>query len=110
MVKSFSEIGSYQMIFYIEDKKKLIILRDQYLKELYKVDQEGSSQLLETLREYLIQNGNMLQTAKNLFIHRNTLQYRIDRIKTIANIDINDFNIKRDLLNAFIILDIIPFS
>ena len=108
-VKRFPDIGSYQMIFYIEDKKKLILFRDYYLVELYKVDQEGSSQLLETLQEYLVQNGNMLQTAKKLFIHRNTLQYRMDRIKAITNIDFNDFVIRRDLLNAFIILDMIPF-
>lgn len=109
MVKSFSEIGSYQMMFYIEDKKKLLPFRDRYLKELYKVDLEYSSQLLETLREYLIQNGNMLQTAKNLFIHRNTLQYRMDRIKAITNMELNDFIVRRDLINAFIILDILPF-
>lgn len=110
MVKGFSDVGSYQMIFYIEDKKKLLDFRNHYLVELYKVDQESSSQLLETLREYLIQNGNMLQTAKKLFIHRNTLQYRMDKIKAIINIDFNDFIIRRDLQNAFMILDMIPFS
>jgi hypothetical protein len=109
LVMNFSDIGSYQFLYYIEDKQKLIQFRDHYLKELYKVDQETSSQLLESLREYLIQNGNMLQTAKKLFIHRNTLQYRIDRIKVISNLDLNDFNTRRDLMNAFLILDIIPF-
>ena len=109
-VKSFSDIGSYQMIFHIEDRGKLINFRDKYLKELYEIDKERSSQLLETLREYLINDGNILQTSKKLYIHRNTLQYRMDRIKEILNVDISDFNIKRDLLNAFMILDIFPFS
>ena len=108
--KSFYDIGSYQMIFYIKDKKNLILFRDQYLKKLYEADQEGSPQLLETLREYLIQNGNMSQTSKKLFIHRNTLQYRMEKIEAITNKDINDFNIKRDFLNAFMILDMFPFS
>lgn len=108
--KSFSDIGSYQMIFHIEDKEKLILYRDRYLKKLYEVDQEGSSQLLETLREYLIQNGNVMQTSKQLFIHRNTLQYRIDKVSTIIDRDINDFNVRRDLQNAFLILDVFPFA
>ena len=98
------------MIFHIEDRGKLINFRDKYLKELYEIDKERSSQLLETLREYLINDGNILQTSKKLYIHRNTLQYRMDRIKEILNVDISDFNIKRDLLNAFMILDIFPFS
>lgn len=107
--KSFDDIGSYQMIFYIKDKKSLISFRDQYLEKLYEADQKGSPQLLETLREYLIQNGNMSQTSKKLFIHRNTLQYRMEKIRAITNMDIDDFNIKRDFLNAFMILDIFPF-
>ena len=82
------------MIFHIEDRGKLINFRDTYLKELYEIDKERSSQLLETLREYLINDGNILQTSKKLYIHRNTLQYRMDRIKEILNVDISDFNIK----------------
>ena len=110
MVKSFSHIGSYRMMFYVEDNRKMILLRDQYLKKLYETDIEGSSQLLETLREYFIQGGNILQTSKNLFIHRNTLQYRLDRIETIIMMDINDFNVKRDFYNAFMILEMFPFE
>lgn len=109
-VMSFSHIGSYQMIYYIEDKKKIISLRDFYLKKLHDVDLESSYSLLETLREYLIQNGNMLQTAKKLIIHRNTLIYRMEKIKKIINLDFNDYNVRRDLQNAFMILDMIPFS
>ncbi|SHJ85688.1 PucR C-terminal helix-turn-helix domain-containing protein [Dethiosulfatibacter aminovorans DSM 17477] len=110
MVKSFSDIGSYRMMFYVEDNRKMVLLRNQYLKKLYETDLEGSSQLLETLREYLIQGGNILQTSKNLFIHRNTLQYRLEKIEAITMMDINEFNIKRDFFNAFMILDMFPFE
>lgn len=110
MTKCFSDIGSYQLLFYVEDKKKLVSFRDQYLKRLYEADKESSSQLMSTLREYLIQDGNMLQTAKKLFVHRNTLQYRMERIGGITSMDISNFNTKRDFLNAFMILDMFPFS
>jgi hypothetical protein len=109
-VMSFSHIGSYQMIYYIEDKKKLTFFRDFYLKKLYDIDLEGSYSLLDTLREYLVQNGNMLQAAKKLIIHRNTLIYRMERIKQIIGLDVNEYNVRRDLQNAFMILDMIPFS
>ncbi|MFV0516408.1 MAG: PucR family transcriptional regulator [Aminipila sp.] len=106
---SFSELGGYQLVFFVENQKDLVTFRDQYLKKLYEADQESSSRLLDTLREYLIQGGNAQQTAKKMFIHRNTLQYRMERIGAITNKNINDFNIKRDFLNAFMILDIFPF-
>lgn len=108
--KSFSDIGSYQMLFYVEDKAKLQIFRDQYLKRLHEADQEGSSQLMETLHEYLIQGGNMMQTSKLLFIHRNTLQYRLERIETITGRDINDFRVRRDFINAFLVHDLFPYN
>ena len=108
--KSFSDIGSYQMLFYVEDKAKLQMFRDQYLKRLHEADQEGSSQLMETLHEYLIQGGNMMQTSKLLFIHRNTLQYRLERIETITGRDINDFRVRRDFINAFLVHDLFPYN
>ena len=107
---SFAEIGSYQMLFYVEDKAKLQMFRDRHLKTLYEIDKDSTSQLLETLHEYLIQDGNMMQTSKKLFIHRNTLQYRLDRIKSITDCDIEDFNTRRDFINAFMICDIFPFA
>ena len=108
--KSFSDIGSYQMLFYVEDKAKLQMFRDQYLKRLHEADQEGSSQLMETLHEYLVQGGNMMQTSKLLFIHRNTLQYRLERIETITGRDINDFRVRRDFINAFLVHDLFPYN
>lgn len=107
---SFQDIGSYQMLFYIDDKNFLLRFRDQQLKSLYDCDQNRTSQLLETLRVYLSCGGNMLRTADALYIHRNTLQYRIDRISQITGKNPNDMETRRDFLNAFMILSIYPFE
>lgn len=39
--------------------------------------------LLETLKSYLAHNGNASETAQNLFIHRSTLLYRVEKIETL---------------------------
>lgn len=106
----FGDIGSYQMLFYVEDKAKLRVLRDRFLKKLNEADKDSSSQLMDTLREYLTQDGNMMQTSKKLFIHRNTLQYRLERIKSITDFNIEDFHTRRDFINAFMICDLFPFE
>lgn len=106
----FGDIGSYQMLFYVEDKAKLRVFRDRFLKKLNEADKDSSSQLMDTLCEYLIQDGNMMQTSKKLFIHRNTLQYRLERIKSITDFDIEDFHTRRDFINAFMICDLFPFE
>ncbi|QFK73098.1 sugar diacid utilization regulator [Pradoshia sp. D12] len=47
----------------------------------------SSPELLETLQIYINKNGNMTLTSKELHIHRNTLQYRLDKIKEITSKD-----------------------
>ena len=44
---------------------------------------------LVTLESYFEHNGNMTQTAEALFIHRNTLIYRLERIAEIADLDLD---------------------
>ena len=107
--KHFSDIGSYQILFYTEDKAKLLVFRDRYLKKLYEADLESASQLMETLHTFLLQGGNMMQTSKTLFIHRNTLQYRLERIETVTGRNINEYQVRRDFVNAFLIHDLFPY-
>lgn len=46
--------------------------------------------LLDTLKTYINHNGNPTNTAQALMIHRNTLYYRLDRIKQLTGKDPND--------------------
>lgn len=56
-----------------------------YYKRLEQQDRQG--ELLETLRMYIEENGDVNQTAGRLFIHRNTLRYRLERIADITGKD-----------------------
>ena len=49
------------------------------------------SDLLETLEVYFSSSLNISETARNLFIHRNTLMYRFDRITEITGYNPRDF-------------------
>ncbi|WP_100403675.1 PucR family transcriptional regulator [Bacillus sp. FJAT-42315] len=48
--------------------------------------------LLQTLKVYLESNLNASLTAKKLFIHRNTLQYRLDKFVEKTGVQLKDFN------------------
>ncbi len=50
--------------------------------------QENARELIHTLEIYFAHNGNVCQTAEALFVHRNTLMYRLERIATILNLDL----------------------
>lgn len=49
-------------------------------------------ELITTLKVFLECQGNTVETAEKLFIHRNTLRYRLQRIEQILGIDLSQPN------------------
>ncbi|MFM9278438.1 sugar diacid recognition domain-containing protein [Paenibacillus jiagnxiensis] len=56
-----------------------------YFQQLKQHDKKG--ELLDTLAVYVEENGDVNKVAERLFIHRNTLRYRLDRIAKLTNKD-----------------------
>ena len=75
------------------------------LYELQKYDTENHTDLYNTLRIYLRQNRNVLQTSKELFIHRSTLMYRLERIYKITGIDLADPKERTKLMISYYMLE-----
>jgi len=59
-----------------------------YLTQLMRYDQENHTALLNTLYEFLQNQQNFRETSNALFIHKNTLSYRINRIRDILDDDL----------------------
>ena len=53
-------------------------------------DRAHATELLPTLRTYVECGCNQVEAAKSLFVHLNTLKYRLGRIAEIANVDFKD--------------------
>ena len=60
------------------------------LKKLAAYDDAYQANMFDTLRVYLENDRNAQRCAKELYLHRNSLQYRIKRIQEIADIDLDD--------------------
>lgn len=64
----------------------------QNIKEEYKNIFKGFNyELIQTLEEILKCDLSLTKAAKNLYIHRNTLMYRIEKIKKETGFDIRNF-------------------
>jgi DNA-binding PucR family transcriptional regulator len=48
-------------------------------------------ELIQTIKQYIECNLNVTQTAKKMFMHRNSVQYRIDKFIELTGIDIRQF-------------------
>ncbi len=60
--------------------------------------------LCETLENYLKHNCNAKRTAEAMFVHRNTLNYRLKKISELLNCDLEDMNKCLSLKLAFLIM------
>ncbi len=45
-----------------------------------------------TAERFLENDLNLSETSRTLFLHRNTLMYRLDKIKRITGLDLKDFS------------------
>lgn len=75
--------------------------RDKFLEPVKKHDAACNSCLLETLRMYLDTRCNAKAAAEKMYIHYNTIAYRLEKIKTLLGVDIDDAETRLELQIAF---------
>ncbi len=76
------------------------------LLRLKEIDDTQGTNYMQTLRTYLENHLNAVQSAKDLFIHRSTFLYRLDKIKKIMETELDDSDELLYLLLSFRLLDL----
>ena len=84
----YPDLSVYRLLLQIEHSPELSAFQEEILGPLLAHD--NASELLRTLEAYFDHNGNLSQTAEALYVHRNTLLYRMERIAAITGLDLND--------------------
>ncbi len=87
---SYPELGFYQLLYEIPSAEYPKQYAASVLSPLLAYDQENSSNLYETLTVFLNCRFNKVQTAKELYLHRNTLLSRLEKIEKILNLSLED--------------------
>ena len=81
----YSDYYMYEMLeLYEKSDSEIRFLIHPGLMQLYYYDQEKNSDLLHTLHEFLEFPGQPAKVAANLHVHKNTLLYRMGKIKEIT--------------------------
>lgn len=89
-VVHFDDLDVYKVLLNVSDKRILKSFALKYLQPLIDYDKQYGSDLITTLEAYLKNDKKISQTADELFVHRNTVRYRIDRINDILGVDLED--------------------
>ncbi|APH67247.1 proline utilization transcriptional regulator PutR [Bacillus sp. LR_5] len=93
----YAKLGIYRYLESIEQKNEFLEYENKDLALLKAKDQESSTELLKTLEIYLLNNCKTKPAAEQLFIHQNTLNYRIKQINEMTSIDLSDFRTRCQL-------------
>ncbi|MFJ7727584.1 PucR family transcriptional regulator [Neobacillus sp. NPDC097160] len=88
-----SHFEDHSIYHFLDSNIKDMELEDFFMKRLGKIyehDQLHGTSYITTLENYFQNNLNISETAKAMFLHRNTLIYRIEKIKEILNTDLKN--------------------
>lgn len=88
-VVSYDRLGIARLIYQIPNT-----VCDMFMKEIFKMDTIESldSETLFTIHEFFDNNLNVSETSRKLFVHRNTLVYRLEKIKRLTGLDLREFD------------------
>jgi purine catabolism regulator len=89
-VTYFGDLGLYQLLTALSANPEAARFFRKTLGRLISHDDNKNAELVDTLEAFFACHGNLSQTANRLHIHRNTLTYRLDRIATITQLDLDD--------------------
>lgn len=81
----FDRMGMYRLLYSVEDPELLREMSDELLKPLLQYDGQHGAGYVETLESFLRNGGSVKAVADELFIHRNTIQYRMGNIKKMLD-------------------------
>jgi DNA-binding PucR family transcriptional regulator len=88
---AFEDTGSYRLLLpaMSEDPRELERFYAETIAPLSAYDEQYETELVATVEAYLENDGNVAATAKQLFTHRHTIRYRLERAKELCGHDVS---------------------
>jgi hypothetical protein len=100
----YEELGVYSILYKVADSSELTGFVDRVLGALLAYDRRRQTDLVPTLRAILENNGSVLNAARAVGAHVNTVAYRSQRIRSVSGLDLAS---SEDRLKAHLALKIL---
>ena len=86
---SYDNLGIGRLIYQLPTTLCELFLNEVFKKESISV---LDSETIYTIQKFFENNLNVSETSRKLFVHRNTLVYRLDKIKKLTGLDLREFD------------------
>jgi hypothetical protein len=83
----YRDLGIYRLLMLLKNEPELKNYMSEIINPVKEYDRKYRTRLLETMISYVENDGDIARTAKALFLHVNTIRYRIEKIKEILHME-----------------------
>jgi PucR family transcriptional regulator, purine catabolism regulatory protein len=89
-VLAFEDTGAYRLLLpaMSEDPAELERFYSETIEPLVAYDEQYETELVATVETYLENDGNVAASAQQLFTHRHTIRYRLERARELCGHDV----------------------
>lgn len=101
----FDDLGSYEILHHLNNLIAVDLFVKKQIGPLLFNAEEKKTDLGNTLHTFLRNNGNVKSTAEELYIHRSSLLYRLEKIESLLEVHLNDPEVRFNLMLAFKLYD-----
>ncbi|ATW27209.1 PucR family transcriptional regulator [Candidatus Formimonas warabiya] len=99
-------LGAYKVLGQIPKNQEIQEYIDQYLGSVILHDKEKGPSLMPTLYSFFRCDCNINRVADNLFLHRNTVKYRLGKVEELTKLSLDK---TEDLFNLLLALKLHRF-
>ena len=97
----YEDLGAYTVLHQLEQSTAVNLFIKSQLDPLLTYSENKNIDLYHTLYVFLQNNGNIKSTSDELYIHRSSLLYRLEKIESLLMVDLSDAEIRFNLMMAF---------
>lgn len=106
-VRCYSQMGLAGLLFNIKKEEQLKAYCEKTILPIKEYDSINDTNLYQVLRCYMDNNGSVSKVAEELFVHRNTVNYKIKKIEQILDVSLSDFKVRAEIMTGITADDIL---
>lgn len=103
----YDDLGLYKVLLDVEHRETLVDFYGEILEPLEAYDQINKTDLMEVLQLYLQNNGSVKTVADLTYLHRNTINYKLNKIAELLEVNLSDLSCRSELSLALAIRDML---
>ncbi len=105
-IDAYSALGIGRLIYQLPVNLCKIFIQEIFGDE---VPEDLDEETLQTLQKFFENNLNISETSRQLFVHRNTLVYRIEKIQKSTGLDVRSFDDALTFKIALMVVNYLKF-